>query len=95
MASLARVLSGVVERPVVDKTEWSGTFDVALTWSADTSSRALATPSEESPTAADGTPGASIFAALQEQLGLKSRWIFPRHFRRLVACVSPPWLTIA
>jgi uncharacterized protein (TIGR03435 family) len=37
MASLAGVLSGVVERPVVDKTELSGTFDVALAWSADTS----------------------------------------------------------
>ena len=59
MASLADWLSGRLDRPVVDKTETSGAFDVKLEWSRD-----------DSPSA-DPDAGPSIFTALQEQLGLR------------------------
>jgi uncharacterized protein (TIGR03435 family) len=72
MASLAGVLSGVMERPVVDKTGLPGLFDVALSWSWDTKSSVLSASGEESPaTQADGSQAPSIFTVLQEQLGLK------------------------
>ncbi len=72
MASLAGVLSGVVERPVVDKTGLPGLFDVTVAWSGDTKSPVLSALGEESPaTQADGSQAPSIFTALQEQLGLK------------------------
>lgn len=48
-------LSGMVERTVVDRIGLAGTFDLALTWDADL-------------TAGEGV---SLFAAVQEQLGLK------------------------
>jgi uncharacterized protein (TIGR03435 family) len=62
MAGLANRLSGPVfklDRPVVDLTGIKGTFDFMLNWSPD----GIATT--------EGHPGASIFTALQEQLGLK------------------------
>ena len=64
MADLVRVLSPVVGRSIVDKTGLMGRFDLDLSW----------TP--EQPAAADGPPtavneGASLFTAIQEQLGLK------------------------
>ena len=55
MDMLASLLAGQVERPVLDKTEIEGQYDVELHW----------TP-EDSP-----EPGPSIFSALQEQLGLR------------------------
>jgi uncharacterized protein (TIGR03435 family) len=58
IASFADRLSGPVfklDRPVVDMTGIKGTFDFSLDWARDTDLR----------------PGASIFTALQEQLGLK------------------------
>jgi uncharacterized protein (TIGR03435 family) len=72
---LTRVLSMVVGRPVLDRTEYSGTFDVHLEF----------TPSEATAglpgSGGRGDPGGpqlstdvsrpTIFAALQEQLGLR------------------------
>ena len=48
-------------RYVVDRTGLSGTFDVNLTWNAEA----------RSPTATSADSAASIFAAIQEQLGLR------------------------
>jgi uncharacterized protein (TIGR03435 family) len=56
---LARVLSGQMDRSVLDLTGLEGTFDVNLEWTPDGA------------TADDPPPGPSIFTALQEQLGLK------------------------
>ena len=56
--SLAVSLSGVAGRLIVDKTGLTGKYEVELNWSRD-----------DSPGSTD--PGPSIFAALQEQLGLK------------------------
>jgi uncharacterized protein (TIGR03435 family) len=56
MGMLAAQLAGrVLDRPVLDRTEIAGKFDVDLKWTPD-----------ESP-----DPGSSIFSALQEQLGLR------------------------
>lgn len=62
MTQLATELPSATEgRYVVDRTGLSGTFDVNLTWNAE----AL------SPTATSADSAASIFAAIQEQLGLR------------------------
>jgi uncharacterized protein (TIGR03435 family) len=62
MTQLAAELPSATEgRDVVDRTGLSGTFDVNLTWNAD----AL------SPTTTSAESAASIFAAIQEQLGLR------------------------
>jgi len=62
MTQLAAELPSATEgRYVVDRTGLSGTFDVNLTWNAD----AL------SPTTTSAGSAASIFAAIQEQLGLR------------------------
>ena len=55
---------GQLGRPVVDRTELSGSFDFTLEWSPETAPRA---PGEPEP----DTQGPSFEAALREQLGLK------------------------
>lgn len=55
LSQLVTVIEGQVERPVVDRTNLDGLFDVDLEWSA---------------SSAD-TSKPSLFTALQEQLGLK------------------------
>jgi uncharacterized protein (TIGR03435 family) len=64
MAKLADFLSGQLGSPVTDMTGMKGFFDFTLEWTPD------ARPSEVGG-ATDSVPGASIFTALQEQLGLK------------------------
>jgi uncharacterized protein (TIGR03435 family) len=72
MAVLVRVLSNVTSRTVIDRSEYTQPFNVTLEWAPD--------QGEASPRGADGsesaapsadTTGASLFTALQEQLGLK------------------------
>ena len=57
ITDLARLLGPVAERPVVDATGLTGAFDLDLTF----------TPVD----APDPTSGASLFTAIQEQLGLR------------------------
>jgi uncharacterized protein (TIGR03435 family) len=59
-STLASLLSGTVQRPVVDRTGLAGNFDFELQWSA-------GLPADS----ASGDSLPSIFAAVQEQLGLK------------------------
>jgi uncharacterized protein (TIGR03435 family) len=59
ISNLAQTLSQSVGRFVVDRTGLTGNFDVELSWAPD-----------QGPQGGDVT-GASIFTALQEQLGLK------------------------
>lgn len=55
----ATILSGQMDRPVLDSTGLAGTFDVSLEWTPDIPG-------------AEGVPsGPSVFTALQEQLGLR------------------------
>jgi uncharacterized protein (TIGR03435 family) len=56
MAHLADLLSGRVDRVVVDHTELSGSYDLTLQWA---------------PNPAENTTDPSLFTALQEQLGLR------------------------
>ena len=62
MEQLARQFSNSngVDRPVIDRTGLTGTYDYKLSWALDVSS---ALP--------DSPEAVSIFTALQEQLGLK------------------------
>jgi uncharacterized protein (TIGR03435 family) len=65
MQQLSISLQSLVGRPVLDRTGLSGTFDMDLQW---TSGVASAPAGGDASTPDDG---ASIFTALQEQLGLK------------------------
>jgi uncharacterized protein (TIGR03435 family) len=74
MATLARMLSFDLQSPVIDRTGLSGDFVIHLAWSP-AATAAIPVSGDDAgdpgrPTA-DQTSGASLFAALQEQLGLK------------------------
>lgn len=69
MKSFGDWLTIKIHRPVLDKTGLTGAYDFTLEWMPDA-------PQASSPDAANGitlpgVPGASLFTALQEQLGLK------------------------
>jgi uncharacterized protein (TIGR03435 family) len=75
MTSLARLLSDVVQRSVVDSTGLAGNFDLELSWTPDQlPARPPGTPADQ-PFRMNGVEidpnGPSIFTAVQEQLGLK------------------------
>jgi uncharacterized protein (TIGR03435 family) len=67
MAQFALKLSEVLHRPVMDTTGVTGKFDLKLEWTPDDMQ------AKPSPGGAPEvrTPRPSIFAALQEELGLK------------------------
>jgi uncharacterized protein (TIGR03435 family) len=67
MKQLVNVLSDVLGRPVIDKTGYTGTFDVKLEFSPEGTS--FGGGGFRPPPSDDSKP--SIFTALQEQLGLK------------------------
>ncbi len=60
MAEFADVLSSNLDRPVKDLTELQGVYDFKLKW----------TP-EDTASASDNSESTSLFAAVQEQLGLR------------------------
>lgn len=68
MADFARVLGGVVDRPVVDRTGISGRYDLNLSWTVDEfqSAKLKGFPV---PRAGAEVPG--LFTALEEQFGLR------------------------
>jgi uncharacterized protein (TIGR03435 family) len=57
MSDLVRALTRTAERPVVDATGLTGSFDLELKWTPDIA----ASPSD----------GGSLFTTVQEQLGLR------------------------
>jgi uncharacterized protein (TIGR03435 family) len=71
VSQLATVLSQFVQRIVIDRTDLAGPFDLHLSWTPE----GLLPPGPPPPGAPPLPPvdpnGPSIFAALQEQLGLK------------------------
>jgi len=67
LSQLARLLAGLLDRQVVDKTGLAGRYNFTLTYAYDTSRRGTVGPDAD-PAAAPDTP--SLFTALQEQLGL-------------------------
>jgi uncharacterized protein (TIGR03435 family) len=64
MADLAGMLSNQLEKPVTDATGLKGKYEFTLSWMA-------AVPASSSPSTASPDPGPDLFAALQQQLGLK------------------------
>jgi len=72
MAQLVEGLSSILGRPVIDKTGFTGTFDVHLEFSPEGTAFAGGLPGVPGglPPGFD-TSGPSIFTALQDQLGLK------------------------
>jgi uncharacterized protein (TIGR03435 family) len=60
MNDLAAVLRTVVARPVIDRTALGGEYDITLRWAPEVGGVTLAP-----------TDGASIFTAIEEQLGLR------------------------
>ncbi len=69
MSGLAERLSGRVDRPVLDRTNLEGAYDLQVEWSSDVG---LRQPPPGAAGADDLRPdGVSLFTALQEQLGLR------------------------
>ena len=64
---------GVWDRPIVDRTGLSGSFDIELKWTPDPAQSRDDSQAARAAAAVAATPGdqISIFTALQEQLGLK------------------------
>lgn len=69
MKSLGDWLTRQLSRPVLDKTGLTGAYDFTLEWIPDTGPE----PAHDAANAdgSAGTPGASTFTALEQQLGLK------------------------
>jgi uncharacterized protein (TIGR03435 family) len=70
MKSFGDWLAMEVHRPVIDKTALTGIYDFTLEWMPDTNASTPA-PDAQSAVTLPGAPAASIFTALQQQLGLK------------------------
>jgi uncharacterized protein (TIGR03435 family) len=74
MADLAQGLASIMGRPVLDRTGFTGQFDVHLTFAPDQAAVGLAPPPGLAPPSVappSDSDRPSIFAALQEQLGLR------------------------
>jgi uncharacterized protein (TIGR03435 family) len=61
--------SRIVERPVVDQTGLQGRYDFTLTWTPDAALNPNAPPPPPTPEGVEPPP--DLFAAFQQQLGLK------------------------
>jgi uncharacterized protein (TIGR03435 family) len=70
MSQFATVLSNFVQRVVLDRTRLAGTFDFRLSWTPDRIPQGAPLPGGPALPPVDPN-GPSLFAALQEQLGLK------------------------
>jgi uncharacterized protein (TIGR03435 family) len=77
LTSLAGMLTNYLHRPVIDKTGLTGIYDFTLRWTPD-ENQSQGTSGAQGPTgsanglpSSDPTGGASLFTAIQEQLGLK------------------------
>jgi uncharacterized protein (TIGR03435 family) len=71
IASLLPPLTQQLERTVLDKTGLKGTYDITLLWTPEDDQAPMTTDAEGSRAPAADSSGASIFTAIQEQLGLK------------------------
>ena len=72
MPQFANVLAPFVRRVVIDRTALTGTFDFRLSWTPEFARGGGGPPPPDAPALPPVDPnGSSIFAALQEQLGLK------------------------
>jgi bla regulator protein blaR1 len=77
LANLTQGLTNYLHRPVIDRTGLTGMYDFTLRWTPD-ENQAQGTSAAQAPggsasglPSSDPTGGASLFTAIQEQLGLK------------------------
>ena len=70
-ATLIEILSDDVDRPILDATGLTGLFDVHLEFAAGGGVGSAAPPDVATAAPAADSAGPSIFAAVQEQLGLR------------------------
>jgi uncharacterized protein (TIGR03435 family) len=66
MPTLATLLSRFMRQTVLDRTAFTGSYEINLTWTPE-NFRSVQAPTEQP----DASLGPSIFTAVQEQLGLK------------------------
>ena len=71
MSGLAEALARVLGRPVADETGVTDKFDFRLTWTPSDSEPVMQKPGVGPVAATVDSTGPSVFAAIQEQLGLK------------------------
>ena len=71
LSELGIALSGRVGRAIVDQTGLTGTWDLTLTYAPDSAQIPVGTLSPSAPPPAANPDAPSLFAALQEQLGLR------------------------
>jgi uncharacterized protein (TIGR03435 family) len=74
MATLVRLLANGLDRPVLDETGLSGTYDIDVSWAPDVFDRpsAFAEATREGADAVElPAPTATIFQAMQDALGLR------------------------
>ena len=73
ISTLVTILSRQLGRNIIDKTGLTGNYDFTLEWTPDEGGPPTPKPADGSaPSSANAPdPGASVFTALQEQLGLK------------------------
>jgi uncharacterized protein (TIGR03435 family) len=72
MGGLSSLLSGIMARPVEDRTEIQGKFDFSMAWTPDAVDGGTAVKGgKEIPPPEQTQVGPTIFTALQEALGLK------------------------
>ncbi len=69
LAKIAEALSNQLDRTVTDETGLAGSYDIALTWTPDPTESGGRQPAMVAQVA--GAPETSLFAALEQQLGLK------------------------
>ena len=70
LAAFAEFLGTITGRPVVDKTGLASTYTFKLDWTPAVGERGLPGPAQPDVAPLDSN-GPSLFAALQEQLGLR------------------------
>jgi uncharacterized protein (TIGR03435 family) len=69
LALFAKILSQRLNRPIVDKTNLAGRYDIQLTWTPGVGENPFGPGGYSLPPS--DSDGPSVFAAIQEQLGLK------------------------
>lgn len=87
MEPFTRALSGLLQRPIVDRTGLTGTYDIILRFAMNSVARQVS-PFDQLPADADMLP--SIFVAIREQLGLKLDATRAPVEYQVVECIQEP-----
>ena len=71
MAMLSELLAQQLGRPVIDKTDLDGFFDISLEWATDPNFAGPGPGGVRGPDIGFSASGPSLFTAVEEQLGLR------------------------